>query len=145
LSFSRIEKRDAGNIYHTRISSLKERSNMHTSPSVLSTDTIRGDKVRNPTGEDLGTLKELMVDVDRGRIAYAVLSFGGVLGMGDKLFAIPWNALKLDNEDHAFVLHVPKDKLESAPGFDKSQWPDMADRRWATEIHSHYGYAPYWD
>lgn len=115
-----------------------------TKPVVLSAGTMTGDKVKNPAGEKLGDIQEIMIDIDRGRVAYAVLSFGGWLGMGDKLFAIPWEALKLDAGDHSFVLEVPKEKLEAASGFDKSAWPNMADRRWGEELHRHYGYSPYW-
>jgi hypothetical protein len=85
-----------------------------------------------------------MLDVSAARIAYAVLSFGGFLGMGDKLFAIPWQALTLDTENKGFVLDVPKTQLENAPGFDKDNWPDMADRTWGSEVYAHYGHKPYW-
>jgi PRC-barrel domain len=80
-----------------------------------------------------------------GRVAYAVLSFGGFLGMGDKLFAIPWNALTLDADNERFILDVPQERLQNAPGFDKNHWPSMADQRWATEVHSYYGTRPYWE
>jgi len=78
-----------------------------------------------------------------GRVGYAVLSFGGFLGMGEKLFGVPWNALKLDTQNKRFVLDVTKDRLEDAPGFDKDHWPDMADQSWAQGIHSYYGTEPY--
>ena len=113
-------------------------------PVVLSAGTMSGDKVKNPRGEQLGDIQELMIDIDGGRVAYAVLSFGGILGMGDKLFAIPWSALKLDAEDHCFILDVPKEKLEAASGFNKDSWPNFADRRWGEQLHRHYGYSPYW-
>ena len=80
-----------------------------------------------------------MLDVNTGRVSYAVLSFGGFLGMGDKLFAVPWNALTLDTVNKRFVLNVGKARLESAPGFDKDNWPDMADPVWEDGIHSYYG------
>ena len=112
---------------------------------VLSAKTIIDDSVRNEAGEDLGTIKELMIDLQRGRIAYAVLSFGGFLGMRDKLFAIPWEALSIRPFEHAFVLNVDKKVLERAPGFDKDKWPDMADPQWGRDIYSHYGYKPYWE
>lgn len=112
--------------------------------SVLSASTLDGDKVRNAAGEDLGEIKEIMIDVSSGRVAYAVLSFGGFLGMGDKLFAIPWEALQLDQENERFILDVDKETLENAPGFDEDDWPEFADRTWGAEIHSHYGYEPYW-
>jgi len=114
-------------------------------PVVLSAGTISGDKVTNAAGESLGDIKDLMIDLEGGRVAYAVLSFGGVFGMGDKLFAIPWEALRLDTENECFILDVPRETLEKAPGFDKDNWPNMADRRWATDIHTHYGYRPYWE
>ena len=119
---------------------------MHqTSNEVLSASTLAGDTVRNTKGEDLGKIEELMIDVDRGRIAYAVLSFGGFLGMGDKLFAIPWEALTIDFDEHEFVLDVDKDLLKNAPGFDKNHWPRMADRQWAQGIYDYYGHRPYWE
>lgn len=112
---------------------------------VLSADTLEGDKVVNRQGEDLGKVEAIMLDTDSGRIAYAVLSFGGFLGMGEKLFAIPWGALKVDTVNEQVVLDVDKQRLENAPGFDKSNWPQMADRKWATSIHTHYGTRPYWE
>jgi hypothetical protein len=93
----------------------------------------------------LGAIEELMIDVDTGQIAYAVLSFGGFLGFGDKLFAIPWKALKLDAANEVFKLNVDRKVLESAPGFDKDNWPDMADPDFGTRVYSHYGAKPYWD
>jgi sporulation protein YlmC with PRC-barrel domain len=114
-------------------------------PALMGADTLLGNDVVNAQEDDLGDIKEIMLDMRSGRIAYAVLSFGGLFGMGDKLFAIPWQALRLDTENHRFVLDVPKERLESAPGFDKDRWPDMADTRWQDEIHSFYGTEPYDD
>jgi sporulation protein YlmC with PRC-barrel domain len=114
-------------------------------PRIMAADTLEGDDVVNAQGEDLGEIKEIMIDVPSGRVAYAVLSFGGVLGLGDKLFAIPWHALQLDPENHRFVLDVDKERLKNAPGFDKDHWPSMADQRWATDIHSYYDARPYWE
>ena len=112
---------------------------------VLSAKTLAGDKVRNAAGEDLGKIDELMIDIPSGRVAYAVLSFGGLVGMGSKLFAIPWEALALDEDEKKFVLNVEKTTLETAPGFDKNNWPDMADRNFGNQIYSHYGLTPRWD
>ncbi len=111
---------------------------------VLSTAKILGDKVVNRAGEDLGKIEELMLDLDKGRVAYAVLSFGGFLGMGDKHFALPFEALKLDSEQECFILDVAKEKLKNAPGFDKNNPPKTADRTWGAEIYKYYGYQPYW-
>ncbi len=112
---------------------------------VLSASTIKGDGVRNPQGEDLGKIEELMFDVDTGCIAYAVLSFGGFLGLGDKYFAVPWEALRITPHEHKFILDVPKERLENAPGFDKDNWPKASNREWLTGVYSHYGYEPYWE
>ncbi|MDY9925365.1 PRC-barrel domain-containing protein [Methanosarcina sp.] len=112
-------------------------------PEFLSASTIRGDKVINTAGEDLGKIEELMIDLRDGRVAYAVLSFGGFLGLGNKLFAIPWNALSLRVHEHAFVLDIPKETLEKAEGFDKDNWP-VTSREWLSSMYSYYGYQPYW-
>ncbi|HWQ48794.1 MAG TPA: PRC-barrel domain-containing protein [Methanosarcina sp.] len=112
-------------------------------PDFLSASTIKGDKVVNAAGEDLGKIEELMIDLRDGRLAFAVLSFGGFLGLGDKLFAIPWQALRLKLHDHAFVLDVPKDLLEKAEGFDKDNWP-ITSREWLSTVYGYYGYQPYW-
>ncbi len=113
-------------------------------------DVIRGKdlmdySVRNPRGEDLGTIKDVMIDINEGCIAYAALSFGGVMGFGDKLFAIPWEALQYNPSDDTFTLDVTKERLENAPGFDKNHWPTTAERGWLSGMYSHYGYTPYWE
>ena len=118
----------------------------HNYPRVLSASSIMGHKVINTAGEQLGSIKELMIDLDGGLIAYAVLSFGGILGMGDKLFAIPWEALTIDEENRALILDVDKSVLENAPGFDKDNWPDNAkyEAGWLLGVYEYYGYSPYW-
>lgn len=112
-------------------------------PRLMGADTLNGNDVFNEKDEDLGDIKEFMLDMKTGRVSYAVLSYGGFLGMGDKLFAVPWDALKLDTVNKRFVLNVDKTRLESAPGFDKDNWPDMSDQTWAQGIHSYYGTKPY--
>lgn len=114
-------------------------------PRIMSSSTLEGDDVVNRQGEKLGTVEEIMLDVPTGRIAYAVLSSGGFLGVGDRLFAIPWRALTLDTENKCFILDVAKERLEAAPGFDKEHWPSMADETWAREVHRYYGQSAYWE
>ncbi|WP_269849981.1 PRC-barrel domain-containing protein [Methanosarcina horonobensis] len=109
----------------------------------MSASTLKGDKVVNRAGEDIGKIEELMIDLRDGRVGYAVLSFGGFLGMGDKLFAIPWKALQLRLHDHEFLLDVPKETLENAEGFDKDNWP-LTTREELSRTYSYYGYQPYW-
>lgn len=108
-------------------------------PELMSAATLVGNAVRNPGGDELGDIKEIMLDMRTGRIGYAVMSFGGFLGMGGKLFAVPWDALTLDTTDKCFVLDVARARLHSAPGFNKDKWPNMADAAWAREIHAYYG------
>ena len=123
----------------------------HTDPDkrfrrVMSASSLSRDRLRNAADEDLGKVQELMIDVPTGRVAYAVLSFGGFMGMGDKLFAIPWEALLLNAKDHTFILDVEKEALQEAPGFDKDHWPDDAqyEAGWLLDIYEYYGYSPYW-
>ena len=113
-------------------------------PEVMAADTLEGDRVVNAEGEDLGTIQDIMIDVQRGCVAYAVMSRGGILGLGDKLYAIPWSAMTLDADRKRFVLDAAKERFDQAPGFDKDHWPSMADSQWAGQVHEFYGVRPYW-
>ncbi|MHB8948352.1 MAG: PRC-barrel domain-containing protein [Rhodoferax sp.] len=112
-------------------------------PELMGANTLIGNDVYNLKNEDLGDIKEIMLDMRTGRVSYAVLSFGGFLGMGEKLFAVPWSALTLDTQNKRFTLNVDKERLESAPGFDQDSWPNMADSSWEKGIHDYYGTKPY--
>ncbi len=114
-------------------------------PITLSATSINGTDVVNATGDNLGDIKDLMINTTDGRIAYAVLSHGGFLGMGDKYFAIPWEAFTIDSAEEKFVLNVTKEKLDSAPGFDKDNWPNSASHEYLTKVYNHFGYRPYWE
>ena len=111
-------------------------------PALMGAETLIGDSVVNAAEEDLGEIKEIMLDMQTGQVAYAVLGFGGFLGLGEKLFAVPWQALHLDTVNKRMVLNVEKERLKTAPGFDKDAWPDMSDVSWAGGIHSFYGTDP---
>jgi sporulation protein YlmC with PRC-barrel domain len=111
-------------------------------PSLMSAGSITSNKVVNPNGDVLGDVKDIMLDMHAGRVSYVVLSFGGFLSLGEKLFAVPWDALKLDTVNKTFVLDIPKERLEAAPGFDKDAWPNMSDVTWARDIHVYYGTQP---
>ncbi len=106
---------------------------------LLSAGSLNGTKIVNLDGEDLGKLEELMLHLDSGEVAYAVVSFGGFLGMGEKHFAVPWEALTVDTDEHRIVLDVDRKKLENAPGFDKDAWPTTAETGWMTDVYRHYG------
>lgn len=105
---------------------------------------ILGSDVKNPQGDKLGNIKELVVDPDRGRIVYAVLSVGGFLGIKDKLFAVPWAALRLSRDKEHYTLDMDKEKLKSAPGFDQKAWPDMANEHWRADVYKYYNQKPDW-
>lgn len=107
-------------------------------PTLLSAGTIEGDDVCNLKDEKLGTIQDIMLDVQSGNIRYAVLSSGGFLGMGDRLFAIPWSALKIDSENKRFTLDVDMERLKAAPGFDKDNWPNWSDATWSAGVDSYY-------
>ncbi|MBK6323181.1 MAG: PRC-barrel domain-containing protein [Burkholderiales bacterium] len=109
----------------------------------MGANTLIGNDVYNGKGEDLGDIKEIMLDTRTGRVAYAVLSFGGFLGMGEKLFAVPWSALTLDTTNKRYTMNVEKERLKDAPGFDADNWPNMADSTWEKNIHDYYGATPY--
>lgn len=104
----------------------------------LSATSLEGNKVINHLGEDIGNIEDLMIDTTKGSIDYAVLSFGGILGIGDKLFAVPMERISIDTEKECCVFNVEKDRLKDAPGFDKDNWPDTADTRWQTSIADYY-------
>ena len=108
-------------------------------PALMGADTLIGDDVYNHDDEELGDIKEIMLDMRTGQIAYAVLSFGGILGMGDKLFAVPWERLTLDTVNKRFLLNVDKSQLKDAPGFDKNNWPDMGSDAWNQQMEAFYG------
>lgn len=104
----------------------------------LSASSILKTKVTNHLDEDLGDIKDLMIDTSSGQVEYAVLSFGGFLGMGDKYFAVPMDALDVDTDNEEFKLHAEKDDLKDAPGFDKDHWPNSADESWRSSINNFY-------
>jgi hypothetical protein len=103
-----------------------------------------GCKVENDQRESLGKIEDLIIDQSEGHVAAAVLSFGGFLGMGEKLVAVPLSALTFDADEEKFILNIDKETLRNAPSFTQSSWPDLIDRVWAADIYSYFGYPPYW-
>jgi sporulation protein YlmC with PRC-barrel domain len=104
----------------------------------LSASSLNGTDIRNSSGEDLGKIEDLMIDTATGAVDYAVVSFGGFLGIGDKYFAVPLEAFDVDADQQSLVLDQTKERLESAPGFDKDDWPSGANPRWREEVRSFY-------
>ena len=106
---------------------------------LLSASTLAADDVYNPKGEKLGSIKELMLNINSGKVCYAVLSFGGFLSLGEKLFAVPWGALTVDTDNQRFVMDTDEERLKTAPGFDADNWPNMADSSWEKNVNAYYG------
>ena len=106
--------------------------------TLLGVDTLIGNKVVNKANEELGEINDIMLYVQTGQIVYAILSNGGFLGVGNKLLAIPWHALMWDKLNNVFVLNVAKERIEQAPGFDKLNWPDMADASWQEKVEMYF-------
>lgn len=114
-------------------------------PHVMAAATLDGNTVYSSDNVNVGDIKDIMLDVSSGRIAYAVLSSGGFLGIGGKLLAVPWNALTLDTDRKAFILSIPAEIVKAVPGFDKDHWPSFVDMEWGTLLHKHYQTEPYWN
>lgn len=109
------------------------------SHQIVNADDVIGVSVRNHQGEDLGKIEALMLDKLEGKVNYVVLSFGGFLGMGDKLFAMPWSLFSYDPSQDCFLISVNKETLKNSPGFDKDHWPDMSSPTWTSSINKYYG------
>ena len=107
-------------------------------PDVTAASALEGETVLDRQGVALGEIEEIMLDVKGGRIAYAVLAVGGFLGIGEKYFAVPWRALRLDAERKCFVLDVDGNTLGNAPSFDRDDWPAMSDEEWAASIDAYW-------
>jgi len=115
------------------------------SNSPVKASTMIGTDVINPKGDNLGDIKEVVIDPHTGKVAYAVVSFGGFLSMGEKLFAIPFSSFVYDVKKSKYVLDVSKERLTAAPGFDPDHWPSMSDEKWNRDVYKYYDRSPYWE
>ena len=113
--------------------------------NILYAKNVLGNRVKNQAGEDLGKVEDLIIDAGSNRVPYLIVSFGGFLGVGDKLFPVPLNALTLDTVSKEFILNMDRERLKSAPAFDKDKYPDMTDQKWGSGVYKFCGYKPYWD
>jgi sporulation protein YlmC with PRC-barrel domain len=112
-------------------------------PNTVSASALMGNPVMSPEGASLGQIEEIMLDLDGGVIAYAVLSLSDLLGNDTMRYVVPWEALEVNTENHTLILDADDDVLQTAPGFDKNKWPDTTFE-WLGEIYEHYGFEPYW-
>jgi sporulation protein YlmC with PRC-barrel domain len=122
--------------------------------SILKMSQVIGKTVENAQGNNLGEINDVVIDPSDGSVVYAVLEAGGFLGLGEKFFAVPWRAFQTvaDNDDkddkgeiERLILNVDKDRMQNAPGFDKDNWPNMADTQWGQTVHSYYDQQDYWE
>ena len=107
----------------------------------LPSKKIVGANVQNSKGEKLGSIDDLVVDLQAGKVQYVAVGVGGVLGVGEKLFAVPFEEFKTAHDTSNniyFVLDISKERLENAPGFDKDHWPDFANPQWRNQIDTYY-------
>jgi len=132
------DRKPGGGTEETAVDDASRAARPGPGPFVLSCATLVSDVIESAQGEELGKLEHVMLDVPSGRVAYAVLARGGVLGLGAKLFAIPWEALWLDAKRGCLVLDIERERLESAPGFDHEHWPSMGDEAWAARVHEFF-------
>jgi hypothetical protein len=112
--------------------------------NLIASDRVEGTPVRRSSGEKIGTIERLMIDKLSGNVAYAVLSFGGFLGLGQKRLPIPWGRLAYDRTLGAYHVDLTDEELKAAPSFAADQEFDWGDRSREVEIHNYYRVAPYW-
>ena len=112
---------------------------------LISSDKVEGTAVYNHQGEKLGSIHTLMIDKISGKVAYAVMSFGGFLGIGDRYHPLPWSVLKYDTRQGGYAVGLDRRVLEGAPTYGSTETPNWSDRRWGEQVHKHYGVRPYWE
>ena len=112
--------------------------------AVISAAKVTGTAVFNTEGEQLGEIHDVMLDKRSGKIAYAVLSFGGLLGIGQQYHPLPWAILKYDTRQGGYVVGITIDQLKGAPTYAASETPAWADRAYEARIHDYYKAVPYW-
>lgn len=112
--------------------------------NLISADKVEGTAVYSPAGDKLGTVENLMIDKKSGRVGYAVMAFGGFLGMGESRHPLPWQTLKYDTRMGGYVVDIDTNTLRSAPTYEEAQEVNWQDRDWNKRLHDHYGVAPYW-
>ena len=118
---------------------------------IIKISEVIGMTVETPQGDNIGEIQDVVMDPSDGNVAYAVLAAGGFLGLGEKFFAIPWRAFQAQADDDdekgdidKLTLNVDKDRMQNAPGFDKDNWPDMANQEWGQTVHTYYDQQDYW-
>jgi PRC-barrel domain len=115
-----------------------------TGKPLIESDRVEGTTVYDPRGNDIGSIKRLMIDKISGKVCYAVMSFGGFLGMGTEEHAVPWNKLTYDISLAGYRTDITEQQLRGAPAFSRDRDFDWNDRAREKELHDYYGASPYW-
>ena len=115
------------------------------SGKLIAAHKVQGTGVHNTALEKLGTVEDIMIDKASGRIAYAVLSFGGFLGIGDRYYPLPWEKLTYDKELGGYVVDLDRETLEGAPSYTDAATAEWNDEEWSRGVYAHYGVPPFWD
>jgi uncharacterized protein YrrD len=110
--------------------------------SLIGANKVNGTHIYNPKGEHLGEVDEIMIDKLSGKVAYAVATFGGFLGLGQARYALPWSVLSYDTGKGGYVVALDANKLKKAPRYEDES--TLADREWGKSLHDYYGIPPYW-
>jgi sporulation protein YlmC with PRC-barrel domain len=117
------------------------RDETHT---LISADKVQGTAVYDTKGERMGSIEDVMIEKRSGKVAYAILSFGGFLGIGERYHPLPWNALTYDEGLGGYVVAIPVERLKEAPSYGADESVDLEDRAYGQKVHDYYGTAPYW-
>ena len=113
----------------------------HPNHQLISSEDVEGTNVYDMKGTSIGQIDHLMIDKVSGRVTYAVMSFGGFIGLGHSHYPIPWSALKYDTKLGGYVTGITEHQLKDAPAFSVDSW---SNRNWETQMHTHYNVNPYW-
>jgi sporulation protein YlmC with PRC-barrel domain len=114
---------------------------VHPNHQLISSEDVEGTAVYSTASEKIGTIDHLMIDKTSGKVTYAVMSFGGFLGLGHSHYPIPWAALKYDTELDGYITGITESQLRDAPAFSDDSWQD---RDWEQRVYTHYNVQPYW-
>ena len=111
---------------------------------LIAADKVEGTTVYNANGDKLGSIENVMIDKTSGKVAYAVMSFGGFLGMGDSHHPLPWQVLHYDPDQEGYVVNLDKKALESAPSYRSEEDVNWEDEAWGKRVHDYYQVPPFW-
>jgi hypothetical protein len=126
------------------VESVQQTSAARETSRLISSEKVTDTAVENVRGDSLGHINDIMIDKISGRVAYAILKYGSFLGMGGKLFALPWDILKYDTRRSAYLVDIPEDRLKGAPSFDEGSEPAWGDREYDRRLHDYYGSQADW-